>query len=73
MNSDEQFKEKIRKSVIIELYNMNVIPKLILKVLETPEKSTSLAFFFEIHYKEIHKERTKKLSFKYFVLIFSKS
>ena len=52
---------------------MNVIPKLILKVLETPEKSTSLAFFFEIHYKEIHKERTKKLSFKYFVLIFSKS
>ena len=25
MNSDEQFKEKISKSVIIELYNMNVI------------------------------------------------
>ena len=28
---------------------MNVIPKLKLKVLETPEKSTSLAFFFLIY------------------------
>jgi len=34
MNSDEQFYEKIDKSVIIELFKKNVISKLILKVLE---------------------------------------
>jgi len=44
--------------------NENVIPKLILKVLETPEKSTSLAFFFVSDYKELYKEITKNLSFK---------
>jgi len=38
--------KKQSKIRLIELDNENVIPKLILKVLETPEKSTSLAFFF---------------------------
>ena len=38
--------KKQSKIRLIELVNENVIPKLILKVLKTPEKSTSLAFFF---------------------------
>jgi len=46
MNLDEQFLEMTDKIRLIKLENENVIPKLILKVLETPEKSTSLAFFF---------------------------
>jgi len=62
MNSDEQFWEKIGKSIIIELYKKNVIPKLILKVLETPEKSTSLAFFFVKKFNEGLNEVSTKLS-----------
>ena len=34
------------KTILIQLVNENVIPKTFLKNLETPEKSTSLAFFF---------------------------
>ena len=33
-------------SIVIQSVNENVIPKTFLKNLETPEKSTSLAFFF---------------------------
>ena len=52
MNLDEQFLEMTDKIRLIELVNENVIPKLILKVLETPEKSTSLAFFFVKSFNE---------------------
>ena len=43
MNSDEQFKEKIRKSVIIELYNMNVI---VLTQIKIQKGQFLLPFFF---------------------------
>ena len=46
MNSDEQFREKLDKSVIIELLKKNVTSPDTQKNLKTPEKSTSLAFFF---------------------------
>ena len=52
MNLDEQFLEMTDKIRLIKLENENVIPKLILKVLETPEKSTSLAFFFVKKFNE---------------------
>ena len=52
MNSDEQFKEKIRKSVIIELYNMNVIRfpdqntlNTKVKQIRNPQKEISGGFF----------------------------
>jgi len=40
------------KTILNELVIENVIPKLILKVLETPEKSISLAFFFVKKFNE---------------------
>jgi len=43
--------------------NENVIPKLILKVLETPEKSTSLAFFFIKKFNEGLKEVSTKVNY----------
>ena len=46
MKSDEGIFKMLSKSSIIRNQYENVIPKLILKVLKTPEKSTSLAFFF---------------------------
>ena len=48
MNSDEQFSDNVDKQMLIQLVNENVIPKSFLKNLETPEKSTSLAFFFSL-------------------------
>jgi len=38
--------KRLGNSTLNELVNENVIPKSFLKNLETPEKSTSLAFFF---------------------------
>jgi len=38
--------KKLSNSIVIQSVNENVIPKSFLKNLETPEKSTSLAFFF---------------------------
>ena len=52
MNLDEQFLEMTDKIRLIKLENENVIPKLILKVLKTPEKSNSLAFFFVKKFNE---------------------
>ena len=52
MNLDEQFLEMTDKIRLIELVNENVIPKTFLKNLETPEKSTSLAFFFVKKFNE---------------------
>ena len=49
MNLDEQFLEMTDKIRLIKLENENVIPKLIQKVLKTPEKSNSLAFFFVLN------------------------
>jgi len=40
------------KTILNELVNENVIPKTFLKNLETPEKSTSLAFFFVKKFNE---------------------
>jgi len=45
MNSDEQFYKKIGKSVIIELYNMNVIPPTNKKF----KGHLLMAFFFEFY------------------------
>jgi hypothetical protein len=48
MNSDEQFYKKIGKSVIIELYNMNVTPQTLkqnLNKLETLRKKFLGVFF----------------------------
>jgi len=61
MNLDEQFLEMTDKIRLIKLENENVIPKLILKVLETPEKSTSLAFFFVIKFNEGFNEVSTKV------------
>ena len=54
MNSDEQFKEKISKSVIIELYNMNVIRfpdqntlNTKVKQIRNPQKEISGGFFLK--------------------------
>jgi len=52
MNLDEQFLEMTDKIRLIKLENENVIPKLIQKVLKTPEKSNSLAFFFVKKFNE---------------------
>ena len=54
MNSDEQFYKKIGKSVIIELYNMNVtyIPlentlNTKVKQIRNPQKEISRGFFYD--------------------------
>ena len=65
MNLDEQFLEMTDKIRLIKLENENVIPPHSLKNLKTPEKSTTLAFFFVSDYKELYKEITKNLSFKF--------
>jgi len=57
------FEKRISKSVIIELFKKNVIPKLILKVLEKPEKSTSLAFFLEKSFNEGLNEVSTKVNY----------
>ena len=53
MNSDEQFYKKIGKSVIIELYNMNVIRlpdqntlNTKVKQIRNPQKEISGGFFY---------------------------
>ena len=53
MNSDEQFLKKIDKSVIIELYNMNVIRfpdqntlNTKVKQIKNPQKEISGGFFY---------------------------
>jgi len=54
MNSDEQFYKKIGKSVIIELYNMNVIRfpdqntlNTKVKQIRNPQKEISGGFFYD--------------------------
>ena len=54
MSSDEQFKEKISKSLIIELYNMNVIRfpdqntlNTKVKQIRNPQKEISGGFFLK--------------------------
>ena len=64
MNLDEQFLEMTDKIRLIKLENENVIPKLILKVLETPEKSTSLTFFFVKKFNEGLNEGLNEVSTK---------
>ena len=47
--------------MLIELIKGNVIPKTFLKNLETPEKSTSLAFFFVKKFNEGFNEGSTKV------------
>ena len=65
MNLDEQFLEMTDKIRLIKLENENVISFSHPRISKTPEKSTSLAFFFVSNYKELYKEPTKNLSFKF--------
>ena len=51
MNLDEQFLEMTDKIRLIKLENENVNPKTQFKNLKTPEKSTSLAFFFVLSFQ----------------------
>ena len=62
MNLDEQFLEMTDKIRLIKLENENVIPKTQLKNLKTPEKSTSLAFFFVKKFNEGFNEVSTKVS-----------
>ena len=48
-------------STVIQSVNENVIPKTFLKNLETPEKSTSLAFFFVKKFNEGFNEGSTKV------------
>jgi hypothetical protein len=57
MKSDEGFLNNVDKQMLNELVNENVIPKSFLKNLETPEKSTSLAFFFVLTCDELCDEQ----------------
>ena len=48
MKSDEGFSNNADKQILIQLVNENVTSFDTLKNLKTPDKSTSLAFFFPI-------------------------
>ena len=56
-------------SMVIQSANENVIPKTFLKNLETPEKSTSLAFFFVKKFNEGFNEGSTKVRLGCFVHI----
>ena len=55
MNLDEQFLEMTDKIRLIKLENENVTIQNPKKFLKTPEKSTSLAFFFILFTKKFTK------------------
>ena len=72
MNSDEQFYKKIGKSVIIELYNMNVIPHFLKLILKRPSQD-GLFFIWSLimskrysgkSFKDSSVKKKPKLSFK---------
>ena len=54
--------KKLGNSTLNELVNENVIPKTFLKNLKTPEKSTSLAFFFVKKFNEGLNEVSTKVN-----------
>ena len=72
MNSDEQFWEKISKSIIIELYNMYVIPHFLKLILKRPSQD-GLFFMWSLimskrysgkSFKDSSVKKKPKLSFK---------
>ena len=61
MNLDEQIFKRVDKQMLNQPMHENVIPKTFLKNLETPEKSTSLAFFFVKKFNEGFNEGSTKV------------
>ena len=52
MKNDEGFLDMLDKSILIQYQYENVIPFSYLRILKTPEKSITLAFFFVLNIDE---------------------